>query len=178
MQCLLYGRTSSKFLAPSSCGSACVASADPPRRFKENGMGRREACSPLRSARGPQSGVRLVTQKTSTSQIAWCSARSCRNARGGAMRSSKNARNTKNATNTTPLNSMAHHSTHGAAGRGWLELKVRTTPTHASSAATREVFSAGIMIQCPVRLVFRLELAGAGFRWLDRVAERVGRAAL
>ena len=79
---------------------------------------------------------------------------------------------------TTPLNSMAHHSTHGAAGRGWLELKVRTTPTHASSAATREVFSAGIMIQCPVRLVFRLELAGAGFRWLDRVAERVGRAAL
>ena len=80
--------------------------------------------------------------------------------------------------NTSPLNSMAHHSTHGAAGRGWLELKVRTTPTHASSAATREVFSAGIMIQCPVRLVFRLELAGAGFRWLDRVAERVGRAAL
>jgi hypothetical protein len=74
---------------------------------------------------------------------------------------------------------MAHQSTHGAAGRGWLELKVHNTPTPLRSAVTHEGFSAGIMIQCPVRLVFRLELAGAGPRyWLGRVAERVGRAAL
>jgi hypothetical protein len=95
-----------------------------------------------------------------------------------AARPCRSKTNEKDAWRLRLQNLMAHRSTHGAAGRGWLELKVRTVPTPASSAATREAFSAGIMIQCPVRLVFRLELAGAGPRWLGRVAERVGRAAL
>jgi hypothetical protein len=144
--------------------------------------------------------VWLVTQKTSTSQIALCSATISSYVEKSFLYTndflflffffflfffSKNlgfkvlSYDTAQNPQLFRILFMAHQSTHGAAGRGWLELKVHNTPTPLRSAVTHEGFSAGIMIQCPVRLVFRLELAGAGPRyWLGRVAERVGRAAL